>query len=80
MLALGSPFGHKMASKICNMSLPRPKMHHTASQLAFQAPHMASKMAAQTPGMALLAPIIALPQTEKPNFEGAAVIPEGIVN
>ena len=48
--------------------------------MAFQAPKMAPKMAPQTPRMALIAPIIALPQTDKPNFEGAAVIPEGIVN
>ena len=80
MLALGSPFGHKMASKICNMSLPKPKMHHMASQDCLPSPNMAPKMTPQTPGMALIAPIIALPQTDKPNFEGAVVIPEGIVN
>ena len=32
MLAIGSTLGHKMPSKICNMSLPRPEMHHLASQ------------------------------------------------
>ena len=43
-------------------------------------PRMAPKMAPEALGMPLFAPTIALPQTDKPNFEGAAVIPEGIVN
>ena len=41
---------------------------------------MAPKMAPETIAMACLPPTNALPQTDKPNFEGAAVIPEGIVN
>ena len=41
---------------------------------------MAPNMAPETLGMPPFAPTIALPQTDKPKFEGAAVIPEGIVN
>ena len=37
-------------------------------------------MAPETLGMALPSPKMASPQTGKPNLEGAAVIPEGIVN
>ena len=48
--------------------------------MAFQTPTMAPKMAPEALGMALLAPTITLPQTDTPNLEGAAVIPEGIVN
>ena len=48
--------------------------------MAFQTPMMAPKMAPEALGMALLAPTIALPQPDTPNLEGAAVIPEGIVN
>ena len=48
--------------------------------MAFQTPKMAPKMAPEALGMACLAPTIALSQTVKPKFEGAAVIPEGIVN
>ena len=48
--------------------------------MASQTPKVVPKMAPQALGMPLFAPTIALPQTDKPNFEGAAVIPEGIVN
>ena len=48
--------------------------------MAFQAPKMDPKMAPETPGMAHSSPKMALQQTDKPNLEGAAVIPEGIVN
>ena len=48
--------------------------------MAFQTPKMAPKTAPQVRGMPSFAPTIALPQTDKPNFEEAAVIPEGIVN
>ena len=47
--------------------------------MAFQTPKMAPKMAPYALGMACLAPTIALSQTDKANFEGAAVIPEGMV-
>ena len=48
--------------------------------MAFQAPKMAPKTAPKVRGMPSFAPTIALPQSDKPNFEEAAVIPEGIVN
>ena len=48
--------------------------------MAFRTPKMDPKMAPETPGMARSSPKMALPQTDKPNLEGAAVIPEGIVN
>ena len=48
--------------------------------MAFQTPNMATKMVPEALWMSLFAPTIALPQTDKPNFERAAVIPEGIVN
>ena len=41
---------------------------------------MPPKMAPQAFKMHVFDPTIALPQTDKPNLEGAAVIPEGIVN
>ena len=43
-------------------------------------PKKAPSMAPQALGVPLAALTIALPQTDKPNFEGAAVIPEGNVN
>ena len=48
--------------------------------MAFQATKMALKMAPETPRMTLPNPKRDLPRTDKPNLEGAAVIPEGIVN
>ena len=48
--------------------------------MAFQTPKMAPKMAPEALGMGLLGLTITLPQTDTPNLEGAAVIPEGIVN
>ena len=41
---------------------------------------MAANMAPETIAMACLPPTNSLPQTDKPNLQGAAVIPEGIVN
>ena len=80
MLPFGSLLGHKMASKICNMSLPRPKLNYIASQDGLPIPKMAPKMAPEALGMSFFAPTIALPQTDEQNFEGAAGIPERIVN
>ena len=48
--------------------------------MAFQTPKMAPRMAPETHGLALLCPKMPLQQTDDPNLEGAAVIPEGIVN
>ena len=45
--------------------------------MAFPPKKKQNKMA---PKVSLVTPTIALPQTDKPNLEGAAVIPEGIVN
>ena len=58
MLARGSRFGHNMASKICNMTLARPKMHHTAPQHGFPSPQNGPENGSEDLGIALSPPHI----------------------
>ena len=59
MLALGSHLGHKMASKICKLIFPKPKMHPIASQHGLPSTNNDPKMALETLGMACLSPKMA---------------------
>ena len=59
MPALGSPLGHKIASKICNMTLPKPKMHPIAFQHGLSSTKSDPMMAPETRGIACLSPKMA---------------------